>query len=140
MGLRPWSLSLEARADAPESASRPASLGGGRVEAALYAAEAVPCWTISHLAFCGVGMIGLLEAWGTDIVPHATHGTLFAAAGARIGLEWPLPAAFALRLHTDGVVDLHRPTLALGQGGSDDVWSAPPFAGSVGIGIARRFE
>jgi hypothetical protein len=140
IAVRAWSLALELRADASEGATRPASLGGGAVESSLYAAQLVPCWTISYFAICGLGVLGALEASGTDIVPSTTRTTLFAAAGARIGVEWPLPAGFGLRLHTDGLVDLHRPTLALGQDGEDDVWTAPQLAGAVGIGVAKHFQ
>ena len=140
VAVRAWSLALELRADASEGANRPASLGGGAVESSLYAAQLVPCWTISYFAICGLGVLGALEASGTGITPSTTRTTLFAAAGARIGFEWPLPAGFALRLDTVGLVDLHRPTLALGQDGEDDVWTAPQLAGAVGIGVAKHFQ
>jgi hypothetical protein len=133
-------LSVEFRADAPASQSRDVSLGGGSVVSTLYAAQLVPCGSLSYLVVCGVGILGITDAWGADIVPHQRRTTLFAAAGLRLGVELPLGASFFLRLHADGVVDLHRATLALGQQGANEVWSAPPVAGTGGIGIARRFQ
>jgi hypothetical protein len=135
---RAWSISLEGRAEVPESASRPVSLGGGRVESTLYGGQLVPCRHVGYFAFCGVGMLGLLQAWGADVVPHNTRTTLFAAAGVRLGIEWPLPASFAVRFHADGFVNLHRPTLALGRG-ENDIWSAPPVGGTLALGIERHF-
>ena len=140
LALRPWSLSLELRADAAESRSRDASLGGGSVASSLYAAQLVPCANVSYLAVCGLGVLGVTEAWGSGIVPQDTRSTLFAAAGARVGVELPVGASFFLRAHVDGLLDLHRATLSLGQQAPDDVWSAPAFGGSLGIGLAHHFR
>lgn len=115
------------------------NLGGGQVQAAVYAAEVVPCWTLPYLALCGVGEAGILAARGTDIDPSTSRSSLFAAAGVRIAGILPLGSGLSIRVHADGVVNLHRATLALGPDAPVDVWPAPLVAGTVGIGVAKRF-
>jgi hypothetical protein len=137
--LAQWSLALELRYDASESASRAAAFGGGRVQASLYSAQVVPCWTLAPLAICAIAAAGVLEAQGADIDPRSTGATLFAAAGARLGATVALPAHWSLRVHTDGVINLHRATLALGPDAPVEVWTAPAVAGTLGIGVARKF-
>jgi hypothetical protein len=131
------SLSIEVRGDLPESAARSAKLGGGRVEAWLPAVGLAPCFHAGYVAACAVGMLGSLQASGHDIDPRSSQTAIFVAAGARLGVEWPESAIFALRVHVDGVANLHRAQLMLGQ--SDQVWPAPPFAGTLGAGVVARF-
>lgn len=140
LALLPWSLSLELRADAPESQSRAASLGGGSVVSSMSAVDLVPCGNVSYFALCGLGMLGVTDAWGADITPQQARSTLFAAAGLRAGVELPLGASFFLRAHADGFFDLHRATLSLGQEAPNDVWSAPSVGGTLGIGVAHYFR
>jgi hypothetical protein len=82
-------------------------------------------------------MVGSLRASGRDIEPQFTKETLSAAAGARVGLEWPLSSTLALRVHADGAINLVRVRLALS---ADDVWSAPPLSGTLGGGLIARFR
>jgi hypothetical protein len=135
-----WSLSLDLRADASESAGRPAELGGGRVDARLYAAALVPCYHDGYVAVCIVAMAGALQAAGVGVNPARAGEALFAASGARLGVEWPQATAFALRAGVDGLVNLHPTTLALGTEGKYGVWSAPTFIGTLGAGVAVQFQ
>jgi hypothetical protein len=82
-------------------------------------------------------MLGSLQASGQYIDPRSSGATPFIAAGARLGVEVPESAMVALRIHVDGVVNLHRARLILGR--SDEVWPAPPFAGTLGAGVVVRF-
>ncbi len=135
--LQEWSLAIELRADAPTSVGRPADLGGGRVQSWVAGADLAPCLHLGILAVCAVGMIGALRASGSEIDPQFSKSTLFASAGGRVGLEWPLSGTVALRVRVDGAVNLYRVSLALG---SEDVWTAPPFTGTLGGGLVVRFR
>jgi hypothetical protein len=138
--VKPWSLSIEVRADLPESAARSAALGGGRVQAWLASAGLAPCFHAGYIDACAVGMLGSLQASGLDIDPRFSKGAVFLAAGIRLGFEWPRSARYALRLHVDGMANLHRARLLLGQSLSgDEVWAAPAFAGTLGLGVVARF-
>jgi hypothetical protein len=135
-----WSLSIEVRGDLPESAGRPAARGGGRVEAWLASASLAPCFHAGYVDACALAMLGSLQASGLDIDPRLSKTAVFAAAGVRLGVEWPRSAKYALRLHVDGVANLARVRLLLGQAPwADEVWAAPPFAGTLGAGVVARF-
>jgi hypothetical protein len=82
-------------------------------------------------------MLGSLQASGQDIDPRSSRATPFVAAGLRLGIEWPESTMVALRVHVDGLANLHRTRLMLGQ--TDEVWVAPPFAGTAGAGVVVRF-
>jgi hypothetical protein len=139
VGKGTWSLAVELRADAAESAGRPAELGGGQVQARLYAASIVPCYHRGYVAVCIVGMAGTLEASGDGVTPAHAATTAFAATGVRLGVEWPLSATFGLRAGVDGIVNLDPVTLALGEDGKYSVWSAPRFAGTLSSGLIVQF-
>jgi hypothetical protein len=132
-----WSLSIEVRADLAESYPRSTALGGGSVEAWLPAAGLAPCFHVRYVAACALGLLGSLQASGQHIDPRSSRTTSFIAAGVRLGVEWPESTMVALRVHLDGLANLHRARLILGQ--SDEVWSAPPMAGTVGAGVVVRF-
>jgi hypothetical protein len=133
-----WSLSLELLADLPASAARPSESGGGRVGSWEAGAGLASCVHVGPFAVCAVGSLGSLMASGHDIDPQSSKATLFAMAGARLALEWPIGRTLALRLRGDGVVNLRRVNLALGD--DDIVWRAPPIAGTLGAGLVARFR
>ncbi len=132
-----WSLSVEIRADLPESAARSAALGGGGVESWLAATSLAPCFHAGYVVACASGTFGSLQASGRDIDPRFSKAAPFVAAGVRLGVEWPESTMYALRVHFDGMANLLRARLVLGQ--SDEVWAAPPFAGTLGAGMVVRF-
>jgi hypothetical protein len=137
--LEMWSLSLEIRADFAESRARPIEIGGGSVQAWVTAGGLVPCLHVSYFTVCGVGWLGALQASGQHVDPQISRTALFLAAGGRVGFEWPLSGVLALRAHGEVVANLYRPTLALGTP-LYEVWAAPPAAGTLGAGIAVRFQ
>ena len=135
--MRWWSLSLEVRADWPGSVSRPVESGGGNVQSWVAGAGLASCLHVGLMAVCAVGMTGSLQASGRDIDPKFSRATWFAMAGGRLGLEWPVSRTLALRVRVDGVINLDRVSLVLGN---DDVWKAPPVAGTLGGGLMARFR
>jgi len=127
------SAALEVRVDAP--ASTTAADDGSRATSWLYAAQLVPCFHLRPMSFCALGSVGQFVVSGAGI-SSPTSGTVpFAAAGARVGAEWPLSEALLLRAHFDGLVDLDRPTYEV-----DGVnrWTATLLAASFGVGVAAR--
>jgi hypothetical protein len=137
--LHMWSLSLEVRADLPESKARSIDFGGGSVEVWTMAGGVAPCMHLGYLAGCAVGWIGALQASGQGVAQPRAATTLLLAVGARLGFEWPFSSVLALRAHVEGVANLYPPTLVLGRD-PDKVWSAPAVAGTIGTGLAVRFQ
>jgi hypothetical protein len=128
-----FSGALELRADAP--AGRPDSGSDRGVTAWLLMGGLVPCVRVAWASFCALGEIGSLQAHGYGIAPAPARSTFIAFAGARAGMDLGLSSTFSLRVHLDGLVDLHPPSLVLN---SDTVWTAPPVAGSLGVGLVAR--
>jgi hypothetical protein len=129
------SIALELRADAPASTS--SAEGAGSVRAWSYGLSLVPCGRVGALSLCALGTASLVYARGEGItVPQSDHGVA-AAAGARVGLEWPLSSVFALRTHLDGLVALRRVHLQID---GEDAWTAPVASVALAAGIAARFE
>jgi hypothetical protein len=127
------SAALELRVDAP--ASTTTATDGSRATSWLYAAQLVPCVHVRPVSFCVLGSVGQFVVSGVGISSPASGSAPFAAAGARVGVEWPLSEALLVRVHVDGLVDLDRPSYDL-----DGVnrWTATLFAASVGVGMAAR--
>jgi hypothetical protein len=134
--LQMWSLALELLADYPGWATR-ATFPGGTVQAWVIAGGLAPCFRSGLFAVCAVGQAGSLQASGEHISPQSSRSTLFLTAGARLELEWPITETLALRARGEGVANLFRATLVLGD---TDVWTASPVAGSLGAGLTAHFQ
>ncbi len=126
------SVGVEALGDV----SVPSTLGPGRVESSVTAGALVPCGYIGPAFLCAVGELGQWTAWGLDVIGSQTRGTLYAEAGGRVGLEWPLSEMLALRIHGDVLANLHRSALEL-VGRS---WAAQPASYTAGLGLAATFR
>jgi len=101
----------------------------------LFAASLVPCVHYDVASLCAVGSLGSLQAHG-DVPVQRSASTLFAAAGARMGIEVPMTGLLFLRAHGDALYDLHRSSFDVdGQA----VWTPPPFAFVAGLGVAAHF-
>ncbi len=84
--------------------------------------------------------LGGLRAEGVNVLHPAGDSTLYAVAGVRAGLEWPLVPAFALRVSGEVLVNLHQAAAQVEfQPGLMEVWRSGPFAGVVGAGAVVRF-
>jgi hypothetical protein len=127
---RALSIGLEVRADAPASAA----FGSDAISAWPLLAGVVPCAHVAWSFFCAVGEVGVLE--GRAASGSQEKSAFLAMAGARVGGEITLSTAFALRAHADGLVDLDRPILKLG----DQFWHVPVLAGTVGVGVVAHIR
>jgi hypothetical protein len=122
------------RADAP--AATTTARDGSGATSWLYAATLVPCFHLGPTSFCSLGSVGqFVVSAGQDVSSPKSGTSLFAAAGARIGAEIRLSAAFLLRAHVDGLVDLEPPTYEVDGA---VLWTAPRLAFSLGVGVAAR--
>ena len=127
---------LSIAAEALGDFSVPSTLGQGRVESSVAAGALVPCGHVGLAFLCAVGELGQWTAWGLDVVGSQSRGALFAEAGGRAGVEWPLLETLALRLRGDVLVNLHQSGLEL-AGGS---WAAQPVSYAAGLGMATTFR
>jgi len=115
----PWSLGLEARADAPSSVPVPS---GGRVQAWLAQGTLLGCGQVAFVVGCGLVSGGPLVASGVGLAVSHTRVLPYAAVGPRLGVAWPVgtrvllegfaQVAFALpprALQVDGVTASTQP-------------------------------
>ncbi len=126
------SIALEGRADVPVTGNVDE---GRRIHTSLFAGSLVPCGHYKWFVGCGLVTLGALRVEGRDISrPQADTGIYF-GAGVRVGVEWAVIPALALRLTGDVLVTVH-PMNALVN--DREVWRTPPFTGAVGGGLVLR--
>jgi hypothetical protein len=127
------SIALEGRADASGSSRLDEDAS---VSSTLFAATLLPCFHAEELFACASGTAGVIRASADGVsVPESDDG-LFAAAGARGGVEMPLTSDLRLRFHLDFWLTLTRVEATLDQ---QVVWRAPAFSGATGLGLMARF-
>jgi hypothetical protein len=129
-----WSIQLEGRIDSP--ASTDGAEGVGRVRTSLWTVALGPCLHFDPLFVCATAWIGSLRAEGVDLAAPRTDSTLYAAAGARIGLEVPLNDRFVFRPELDLQTTLLPVELQVDGAAA---WEAPRFAALLGFGLMVRF-
>lgn len=131
-----FSISAEGRADLPVTATVDT---GVRLRASLLAASVVPCGHYGWFAGCAVVSVGSLRAEGIGVPRTAGGSAVYAVAGLRAGIEWPIPRleAVALRASAEALVTLHP--IEAARIDDREVWRTPPFAGLFGGGLVTRF-
>jgi hypothetical protein len=132
-----FSIAVEGRADVPTTGG--VSMGVSAWTSVL-AASLVPCGHYRWFVGCAVLSAGVLQAKGADVLQPAQDSGIYAAAGVRAGLEWPVVPAFALRLSADALVNLHPLAAQVAfENGRAEVWRSGPFAAMIGGGAVARF-
>jgi hypothetical protein len=96
----------------------------------------VPCLHYGVVALCGVGLLGSLQAWSSNVTHAKSSQTVFGAAGGRLALEVPLSSALALRAQLDLLDNLTGARLFINE---TAVWTAPSAVMTAGAGAAMRF-
>ncbi len=87
----PWSLAVEARADAPSSSAVSAAMAtGGKVQAWLAQGALIGCARVSIVLGCGMVSGGPLVASGVSLAAPRSRVLAYGAAGPRLGVAWPL--------------------------------------------------
>jgi hypothetical protein len=129
------SLALEGRVDAPASAASAA--GPGRVRVWSFQAAIVPCARYRVASFCALGVVSSVRGESADVTNPGRDSAISVAAGARVGLDWPLSETFSLDTHLDATADLRRVHMQLGGA---DAWTAPPVAAAAAVGVMAHFQ
>jgi hypothetical protein len=124
-----FGVDLGARADLPTTATAPS---GRDVSSSLVVGELFP-----HARFgpARLGLLGSLGALFGDSKGEKLT-SLWAAAGARVGVDWMLASPFFLRAALDGLVVIGRVSLRVDGG---EVWSSPGFAAGLSLGAGLEF-
>jgi hypothetical protein len=136
-GWTAFSIAVEGRADVPTTGG--VSMGVS-ARTSVLAASLLPCGHFRWFVGCGILSVGVLRAEGVDVLHAAQDSGIYAAAGVRAGLEWPVVPAFALRLSADALVNLHPLAAQVDfEAGKGQVWRSGPFAAMVGGGAVARF-
>jgi len=132
IGYGPGSLDLEAMGTFASSATAPK----GDVSASLLVISVAPCFHVGVAMGCVLAGMGQLSGQGEGVSSPRSDGSLYANAGARVGLEFPLVSHLSLRVRLDGLVPLTHTRLVLNGA---EVWSTPPFAATAGAGVLVHF-
>jgi hypothetical protein len=134
VGLRVgmWSLDLEGRGDL--AATREIS-GGGAIHASILSASLVPCAAFRLLRGCLVGSLGVLHGSSDGINASSQADSLWSAIGARVAAEIPLGSFFQLRPFAEIDALLTRTRLNVDD---QPVWTTPPLAASLGVGVVAE--
>ena len=135
IGVRRGSLSaaVEGRADLPASAE---ATGGGVVRAWLLLATLAPCYHVDPLLLCPLVSVGAFYGSGSEVPEPREDTTVFAAAGARLGVDLLRAGPFSARLHGDLAATLTPTSLRLYD---RDVWRTPPLHVAAGLAGLVRF-
>ncbi len=128
-------MALEGRVDAPASAASAA--GPGRVRAWSFQVAIVPCARYRAASLCALGVVSSLRAESLDVTDPGRNSAVSVAAGARVGLDWPLSETFSLDTHLDATADLRRVHMQLGGA---DAWTAPLVAAAAAAGVMAHFQ
>jgi hypothetical protein len=129
-----WSLGVEGWSTLPAAG---AATDGGEVRVRLISAALVPCFQAWRpLSLCALGALGAFHAEGRGIDDSRAENVLYAAAGARALLAFPLGERFELLANADLAAALNRPRFQLDQ---RDVWRPGPLVALFGVGVGARF-
>jgi hypothetical protein len=129
---RAFSVGLEGAADLASSLD----VRGGSVSGSLASASVVPCGRLSIVHACGLATLGRFEGSASALPSAHSQSALYAAVGARAGVEWPLGSGVALFADADALGNLARATLLVGTA---DAWRASALSGALSAGVATYF-
>jgi hypothetical protein len=127
-----FSLGLEARADAPTSATVPPA---GSVSAWIGQGTLLGCGRVAVVVGCALVSAGPLVASGVGLSAPRTAIVPYGAAGPRIGVAWPLGDRFRLEGFAQVAFALARRAL---QVDGMDAYRQPAAAFSLGFGGSAR--
>ncbi len=129
-----WSIDGGARFDLESGKSSDSH--GARTS--LVVGEIAPCRRVGPVGLCAVLEVGALRGQvpATSGVGKHAESTAYAALGPRIALEIPVGAGFAIATHLDAAGVLTRTTL---RAGDEELWTTPPLALSLALGVLRTF-
>ena len=109
---------------------------GGTISSTLVTAGLVGCATFGPWAACGLLETGPYSAQGKGFTESQSHTTWVLGLGARGQWDWVFAHPVGLRVHVDGLVNVLRTRLLVGE---DVAWEAPSVALAVGVGLFVDF-
>jgi hypothetical protein len=136
---RNLSLSLEGRGDPMVMAP---SERGGEIGALFMLASLVPCLHQYHLAFCVLASAGFVRASSDQILVHSSDTGFYAAAGVRLGVDWPLTERVELLPHVDLATPLPRQHIQVYETKREtlmDAWTSPALSGQIGMHLVAYY-
>lgn len=105
---------------------------GGRFETSVALAELNGCGRFLPLFVCGVGAVGALRTTGIELPESASNSHLYAALGARGGVEFGVTDGVALRLHGQLLGTLARTRVIVGD---EALWRTPDLSAVAGAAV-----
>jgi len=131
---RELTLAVEGRGEIGGSASAGSH---GQVRAHLLGGGPVACLQRGVALACAVGVFGALEGSSSGLTESRQQSTFYAAAGGRLGFEFPWSDAFAIGAHADLLAVLVRTTLTVG---GTEVWSTSAISGGLSVTATASFQ
>lgn len=132
-GKGPFSVNLEARADAPSSTSIPS---GGTVKTHLYSGALAPCWHVSFASGCAVVLLGAFHAETRGANAAGADRAFYAALGGRLAVEHQFFPRLTFEIRGE-VLGTLTP-LTVWRNTDTKVWSTPPLSVGLGIGVLAQ--
>lgn len=136
-GVVAWphaSVELGAVVSLPATTRRPDGAGFSQQ---LLLASAAACATSTRWNACAVAHAGAVRMAGEDVDRPTSASAPIVEAGARVGLSQRLGAHVFVSAHADGLFNVTRWTGTLD---AVPVWTAPRFAGALGVDAGLRFR
>jgi hypothetical protein len=130
-----WSIGVEALGDLSWPSKRGSA--GMSVQSSVLAGAVVACSHWGPVFGCPLAELGALIAWGEGVSEPRSASSLLAAAGGRVGLEWPLSRAVALDVRGDLLGNLNSPRDFLFDGKT--VWTTSRLTYDWGMGFSISF-
>jgi hypothetical protein len=128
-----YSIALEARGDLGAEQA----LSVGRVRTSLWFAALAPCAHVSWFVACGVAAVGRLSASSLDVTAPQSDVALHVALGPRIGAEYWLGRAVAVRADLNALYTLTPQALQIN---GQTVYTLPRISVGVGAGVVWRWR
>jgi hypothetical protein len=127
-----FSLGIEGRADISASTS----LRVGEASTSLLVASLVPCLHFGKLAGCALATAGALRAAGHGLIDSRQVTVPYVALGARLAIALPITKRLSLAMHGDMTTPIGKTHLEVDD---SEVWTTPPLAFVLGLGVAASF-
>ncbi len=108
-----------------------------RLEATLFTAGPTGCFTFGVGVACAALQFGALQGRAFNVVNSITQTSFFVSAEVHAGVDIPFSDVFSFQALAELRVPLIRTALKIDGA---PIWTAPPLAGGVTVGLGAAFE
>jgi hypothetical protein len=129
-------LSLELAAELGSASTIRREDGAGFSHRELLAALAA-CGTLDRWSLCLVGKGGQIRIDGEGVDKPASLAGVYLQTGLRLAVRQDLGSRVFVRAQVEGLATVNRPRVKLDK---IPVWTAQPFAGTLGLDLGVRFQ